>query len=45
VIRNICQEVTRMKGYSISDGYMGFIDGRYMLFVSEAEYLEYMTEE
>ena len=34
-----------MKGYSISDGYMGFVDGRYMLFASEEEYQEYLEEE
>jgi len=34
-----------MKGYSIDDGYMGFVNGRYMLFASEAEYREYMDEE
>ena len=31
-----------MKGYSVESGYMGYVDGRYMLFASEADYLEYM---
>ena len=31
-----------MKGYATSSGYMGFVNGRYMLFASEGEYLEYM---
>ena len=31
-----------MKGYTTSDGYMGFVDGRYILFASEEDYLEYL---
>ena len=34
-----------MKGYLSSNGYMGFVNGRYMLFTSEAEYEEYITQE
>ena len=34
-----------MKGYLNEDGYMGFVNGRYILFASEAEYEEYMTED
>lgn len=34
-----------MKGYSIDDGYMGYVNGRYMLFASEAEYRDYIEEE
>ncbi len=33
-----------MKGYLVNDGYMGYVDGRYMLFASEADYLEYMND-
>ena len=33
-----------MKGYSVSDGYMGYVGGRYMLFASEADYADYMEE-
>ncbi len=33
-----------MKGYNTSDGYMGLVDGRYVLFASEADYREYMEE-
>ena len=33
-----------MKGYATAEGYMGFVNGRYMLFVSESEYSEYMDE-
>lgn len=32
------------KGYNIPTGYMGLIDGEYMLFASEADYLEYLAE-
>lgn len=31
-----------MKGYVIADGYMGYVDGKYVLFASEADYREYM---
>lgn len=33
-----------MKGYSVSSGYMGYVDGRYMLFSTESEYYEYISE-
>ncbi len=33
-----------MKGYLVNDGYMGYVNGRYMLFASEADYREYMDE-
>ena len=32
----------RMKGYNTQNGYMGFVGDRYMLFVNESEYLDYM---
>lgn len=31
-----------MKGYFISEGYMGYVDGEYILFASESDYREYM---
>ena len=31
-----------MKGYSVADGYMGYVDGKYVLFASEADYREYL---
>ncbi len=34
-----------MKGYLTGSGYMGYVDGRYMLFSSEEEYLDYMSDE
>ena len=39
----ITKKETEMKGYLVSEGYMGFVDGRYMLFASEADYLEYVN--
>lgn len=33
-----------MKGYPVSNGYMGYVDGQYMLFASESEYIEYFKE-
>ncbi len=32
-----------MKGYLVSDGYMGYVDGKYMLFASEGDYREYIS--
>ncbi len=34
-----------MKGYNSSYGYMGLVNGRYILFASEADYVEYMSDE
>lgn len=31
-----------MKGYVTAVGYMGLVDGSYILFASEEEYREYM---
>ncbi len=33
-----------MKGYNTEDGYMGLVCGRYLLFASEADYLDYMAD-
>lgn len=33
-----------MKGYYTQTGYMGYIQGKYMLFASESEYYEYVKE-
>ena len=33
-----------MKGYTTGERYMGYVNGRYMLFASESEYKEYMEE-
>ena len=31
-----------MKGYVTASGYMGLVEGRYILFASEEDYREYM---
>ena len=33
-----------MKGYNTSEGYIGLVEGRYILFASEADYREYLDE-
>lgn len=33
------------KGYYVSTGYMGWINGRYKLYSSESDYLEEVREE
>ena len=33
-----------VKGYFTDGGYMGYVDGRYMLFVSESEYREFCED-
>lgn len=33
-----------MKGYTTSYGYMGYVNGTYILFATEQEYKEYMEE-
>ena len=33
-----------MKGYYTQAGYWGFVDGKYMLFASEADFLDYMED-
>ena len=33
-----------MKGYVIASGYMGYVNGEYILFASEDDYEEYMAD-
>lgn len=33
-----------MKGYTISNGYMGYVNGEYRLFATEEDYEEYMED-
>lgn len=37
-------EVNFMKGYFVTDGYMGLVDGVYRLFADESDYYEYMND-
>lgn len=34
-----------MKGYNVESGYMGWLNGEYVLFSCEADYREAMEEE
>ena len=34
-----------VKGYDVPEGYMGFVDGQYMLFATESDYLDYIRDE
>ena len=29
-----------LKGYFVSDGYMGYVDGQYQLFADESDYID-----
>ena len=33
-----------MKGYYTANGYMGLVEGKYILFVCEEEYREYLAQ-
>lgn len=33
-----------MKGFHTREGYMGYVDGKYILFASDREYFEFMEE-
>lgn len=33
-----------MKGYATANGYMGYVDGEYILFACEGDYREYMED-
>ena len=39
------KEVPQMKGFYVGNGYMGLVEGKYMLFISEEEYEEYLRDE
>ena len=34
-----------MKGYTTDNGYMGYVDGSYRLFASEADYIEWFEDQ
>ena len=33
-----------MKGFNTDDGYMGYVDGGYQLFASEADYKDWLED-
>ena len=45
-IKRRCRNMIKPKGYLVSSGYMGYVEelGRYILFCTEDEYLEYIRE-
>ena len=32
-----------MKGYITQSGYMGYVNGRYILFATESDYMDYLS--
>jgi len=34
-----------MRGYYVSGGYCGLVEGRYILFASECDYMDFFTDE
>ena len=38
------KEMFFMKGYVVSDGYMGYVNGKYMLFADEEDYRDYIED-
>lgn len=34
-----------MRGYYVSNGYMGMVEGRYMLFACEEDYRDYIESQ
>ena len=38
------KEVFFMKGYVVAAGYMGYVNGEYMLFSNEDDYREYFED-
>ena len=41
---NIKLEDINMKGYVVANGYMGYLDGEYILFADEQDYREVFEE-
>lgn len=33
-----------VKGYFVTNGYMGYVDGAYILFADESDYFDYVEE-
>ena len=43
-VREKVKETDIMKGYAVESGYMGYVDGEYMLFASETDYADYVEK-
>lgn len=44
IVRNDLNGGKDMKGYTVESGYMGYVNGEYMLFASETDYEDYMEK-
>lgn len=44
IVRNVLNGGKDMKGYTVESGYMGYVNGEYMLFASETDYEDYMEK-
>lgn len=33
-----------MKGYYVAYGYMGYVSGQYILFATESDYIDYISD-
>lgn len=43
--QQVAEDIRRilyMKGFAVESGYMGLVEGRYVLFADEGDYREYM---
>ena len=40
----LIERMILMKGYFVGNGYMGYVDGAYILFASEEEYYEFLED-
>lgn len=38
------QEALKMKGFAVHNGYMGYVEGRYLLFATESDYREFFED-
>lgn len=45
IVKALRKRRTDMKGYNTENGYMGYVNGQYQLFASEADYREWMEDE
>ena len=41
----IAERSRGMKGFYVGEGYMGCVNGQYMLFADEADYMDYVEEQ
>lgn len=44
ILKTVRKRRKGMKGYNTENGYMGYVNGEYQLFASEADYREWMEE-